>query len=133
MSSKEKKEILPPYSVKGYEQTGSYTVEDEADRKVFRQLLELGADLDNERHTIHYLYFATEEGADEACRDLESIGFDVTAGEKLESEPSTRKWPVKAERIEIINEEVIRSLRKPLAEIAEKHGGEYDGWEAAAG
>lgn len=37
-----------------------------------------------------------------------------------------------AERTEVINERVISALRWPFQEIAEKYGGEYDGWEAAA-
>jgi len=68
MSSKDKKEIIPPYSVKGYEQTGSYTIEDEADREVFQPLVALGADLQKERHTIHYLYFSLEAVANAALQ-----------------------------------------------------------------
>lgn len=132
MSPQDKETIVPPYAVEGYEQTGSYTNEDDADRKVFQQLLELGADLNKARHTIHYFYFETVASAEEACKDLEQMHFEVSIGARLEHEPTARQWPVIAERIEVINEETIKALRGPLSEIAENHGGEYDGWEAAA-
>jgi hypothetical protein len=127
-----KKKILPPYSIEGYEQTGSYTDEDDADRQVLNQLIQLGSDLRKERHSIHYFYFETEAGADEARKELARMQFEARAGAQLESEPTSRRWPVIAERTEVIDEKVIRILRKPLTEIAKRHGGEYDGWEAAA-
>jgi hypothetical protein len=57
------KKIVPPYEVEGFEQTGSYTDEDEADRKVLVQLVEQGSDLSKPRHSIHYFYFEDEANA----------------------------------------------------------------------
>jgi hypothetical protein len=54
----------------------------------------------------------------------------MQVGEMLEAELPSRRWPVTADRTEIINEGVIRALRDPFVDIAERHGGEYDGWEA---
>ncbi len=127
-----KKIVLPPYLVEGYEQTGSYTDMDDADRQVFDQLIELGADLSKKRHCIHYLYFPTEDGAQKARQDLKGMRFKVKVGKQVPSEPEARQWPISAEHTEVINMEVIRALRKPLTAIAENYDGEYDGWEAAA-
>lgn len=126
-----KKVIVPPYLVKGYEETDSYTVEDEADQKVLDQLVQLGSDLRKERHSIHYFYFETEAGANQARKELERMQFEVLSGAEIESEPATRRWPLTAERTAVVNQNVIRVLRRPFTEIAEKYGGEYDGWEAA--
>jgi|ERR1700734_1623653 len=122
--------IVPPYNHEGYEQLDSYTDEDEADRKILRQLVEMGSDLSKERHSIHYFYFESKVGAQAAGLELEKMNFEVQVGEMLEEEPSSRRWPVTADRTEVINEAVIRALRDPFVEIAKSHGGEYDGWEA---
>ncbi len=124
--------IVPPYLVPGYEQTESYTDEDEADLKVLAQLRDMGSDLTNARHCVHYFYFPSEADANHAASDLASMDFGVETGEYLPSEPDERRWPVVAERTEVINAEVIRALRDPLKQVAEAHGGEYDGWEAQA-
>ena len=126
------RKIVPPYMVQGYEQTGSYTDSDEGDRKVLSQLIEAGSDLSRARHSIHYFYFGSQAAAEAAGDDLLVLNFDVQIGEPLPDEPSSRRWAVMADRTEIVNESVIRALRPPLTEIAERHGGEYDGWEAQA-
>ncbi len=62
------------------------------------------------------------------------MGFRIKLGMKLEkSHVAMRPWLVMAEHTAIINEQSIHALRIPFTEIAEKHGGEYDGWEAQAG
>jgi hypothetical protein len=128
-----KREVQPPYLVEGYEQTGSYKDPDDADQVVLDQLVQMGSDLTRERHSIHYFYFPTAAGAEEARKDLEKMNFETRAGLMLEGEPAPRRWPVTAERKEVINGEVIHALRKPLTEVAERFGGEYDGWEAQVG
>ena len=131
-SGEDRKKIGPPYSAEGYEQTGSYSDEDDADRKVIAQLVDLGADLSKPRHAIHYMYFDSEAHADTACVELEQMGFAVSAGEELQAESQVLRWPVIAERTEVINEEVILTLREALRQTAQQHGGEYDGWEASS-
>jgi len=106
---------------------------DEADRKVLAQLVEQGSDLSKPRHSIHYFYFEDEASARAAAGELERMDFGVSIGEKLDEDREPQLWPVTAERRDVINRDVIAALRGPLAEIAERHGGEYDGWEAQAG
>jgi regulator of RNase E activity RraB len=127
------KKILPPYSVEGYEQTGSYTEEDDADGQVLAQLIEMGSDLSKPRHSVHYFYFDDEGGARAAAIEIERLDFVVNVGERLDEGRQPQRWPVTAERRDVVNSEVITALRGPLAEIAQRHGGEYDGWEAQAG
>lgn len=126
-----KEHIVPPYNVKGYEQTDSFTDANEADRKVLRQLVEMGCDLENPRHSIHYFYFDSELGSLAAADELVAMAFNVQVGEQVATEPASRRWPVTGDRTEVINEGVIFALREPLTAIAGRHGGEYDGWEAA--
>ena len=78
-------EIVPPYKVEGYEETGSYTNEDEADRIVLDQLVAAGCDLGKERHSIHYLYFDSKSGAEAAGLELERMGFWVRIGDDVEA------------------------------------------------
>ena len=127
------KKIVPPYEDEGYEQTGSYTNEDEADRKVLAQLEEQGSDLSKPRHSIHYFYFEDEANARAAAQELEQMDFGVSIGEQLDEHRDPQRWPVTAERRDVINGAVIAALRPPLTEIAQRHRGEYDGWEAQVG
>ena len=51
------------------------------------------------------------------------MDFEVRIGEYLESEPEERRWPVLAERTEVINAEVVRAWRGPLNQVAQRNGG----------
>jgi regulator of RNase E activity RraB len=68
-----------------------------------------------------------------AADELGKMGFGVNVGEKLDEDCDPQQWPVTAERRDVINGDVVAALRGPLTEIAERHGGEYDGWEAQVG
>jgi Regulator of ribonuclease activity B len=68
-----------------------------------------------------------------AGRELKTLGFRVEFGRGLKAQPESRRWPVLADRTEVINEEVIIALRGPLTRLAKRFGGEYDGWEAQVG
>src|ERR1700733_13880283 len=107
------KKIVPPYRVEGYEATDSFSNDDEADLKVLDQLVGMGSDLNKERHSIHYLYFASEADALAAAKELEAMNFHVEVGEFLPEEPLSRSWPVSADRTEVINMAVVKALRKP--------------------
>lgn len=125
----DQKKIEPPYEREGYQVIGKYDEPQDGDHSVLTRLKEMGSDLSKPRHSIHYFYFEEETSAEAAAEELETMGFDAATCELLETSNGTM-WPVKAETISVINEDVIEALREPLTKLAERHGGEYDGWEA---
>jgi regulator of RNase E activity RraB len=127
------KKIVPPYMREGYEPIDEYLGTEEGDRKILARLVEMGSDLGKPRHSIHYFYFESEDSARVAAQELGQMGFAVGIGERLDEDRDPQRWPVTADRIEVINQEVIAALRAPLTEIAVRNRGEYDGWEAQVG
>jgi regulator of RNase E activity RraB len=125
----DEKKIEPPYEREGYEVLGKYDEPQDGDQMVLSRLEEMRSDLSKPRHSIHYFYFEDEPNAEAAAKELKKMGFNAATCELLETSNGL-KWPVKAEQISVINEDVINALRGPLTEIAERHGGDYDGWEA---
>lgn len=101
----------------------------ELDRVILAQLRGKGSKLALPRHVLHFLDFPNEAAAQSAARDVESIGFDPTvvppAGEGSQ-------WSVRAEATRVIDETTVDTHRAQFERIAAAHGGEYDGWEAAA-
>lgn len=124
---------IPPYLNPEYEETDSFRDEDEGDLKVFEQLREIGADLTDARHCLHYFYFPSEAAADHIVPDLVAMNFMAQKAEPLMSEREERRWLVVAQRVAVISPEVMRALRLPLKRLAKAHGGKYDGWAAKAG
>jgi hypothetical protein len=107
---------------------GAPKTPEEADRLALRQLAGRGADLSKPRHVIHFLYFTTEHEAREA---MEAIG-DAW---KTTIEPpngAIEQWCVRADGDRTIGPDIIPGIRAWFEKLAAEHGGEYDGWEAAA-
>jgi Regulator of ribonuclease activity B len=101
----------------------------EADSLALRQLAGRGADLSKPRHVVHFLYFPSEadaRAAAEACDE----GKWTTA-----VEPPTEtidQWCLKAEAHRTVGPDTVAAFRAWFEGVASTHGGEYDGWEAAA-
>jgi hypothetical protein len=101
----------------------------ELDRLMLRDLKGAGADLTRPRHVIHYLYFADEAVARRAASVIESGGYDVSLTPPTDE---IREWSVRAESTRVVDETTVDAFRAWFEEVAADHGGEYDGWEAAA-
>ena len=102
----------------------------EADSLALRQLAGRGADLTKPRHIIHFVLFAEEEDARAAA---EAIAEAIVDDDRRAAERDDRRV-VRAGR-----RRIAPSARRPCAAfrswfdgVAAAHGGEYDGWEAAA-
>jgi hypothetical protein len=101
----------------------------EADSLALRQLAGRGADLARPRHVIHFLYFATEERARTAADAIAEASWNTTV------EPPTdtiAEWCVRADGQRTVGPETVAAFRSWFESVAAEHGGEYDGWEAAA-
>ena len=101
----------------------------ELDLLILQQLRGKGAKLALPRHVLHFLDYTDEASARTAAEDVEAMGFDATV------EPPTGEgsmWTVRCEATRVVDETTVATHRKLFVRIAETHGGEYDGWEAAA-
>ena len=99
------------------------------DLAVMGSLLDAGARLDEPRHVLHFLYFASQEAAEAAAREAGARGWEAAAHPPVED---ATDWRVVAERPDLVlSAEVVRDSTDVFEEIAARHGGDYDGWEAS--
>jgi hypothetical protein len=98
----------------------------EADARVLDHLAALGCDPGRPRECRHYLYLAGELSAHAVAQTLRTEGWD-TDYERVEE-----VWLVTASTVTALSDEGVRQTRSRLEVLAADHGGEYDGWEAAA-
>ena len=98
------------------------------DRLVIEALRQAGADLSQPRDVRHYLYVPNEKIATFLGPRIEQIGFAV------ETQACRRRLQLADpdQWLAVVTEEQIAEFRKTFETLAEKAGGEYDGWEAAA-
>ncbi len=123
---------IPPYDRNDIEHVDTYDAElpEDGDHKVLEQMIARGTNLALPRHTVYYLYFENLEAARSAAQELSSHGYEAKSG--MPSQIPTRNiWPVIAEKIVVVNEASVTQDRVLLTSVAERYGGEYDGWEAA--
>lgn len=102
----------------------------ELDLLILRQLEGRGADLTRSRHILHFLYFADEAAAKRAVSAIESAGYEVTL---TGPDEDPARWSVRAEATRVVDYSTVAGYRTRFEQIADEYGGEYDGWEAAAG
>lgn len=99
----------------------------EADALVLDHLERLGCDPSEPRECRHYVYVPGELGARAVARSLNgSEGWDA------EIEEVDDAWLVTASVVTNLSRTIVRDTRARLELLAGDHGGEYDGWEAAA-
>lgn len=100
------------------------------DLLVLHQLMQAGADLKQPRHTVHYLYFASPEAATAASHEAQERGFDAEVREPLPDYPG--QWSLVCGRHRVVvDPATVREHCDLFEELAERHEGEYDGWEAS--
>ena len=101
----------------------------EADALALRQLAGRGADLTKPRHVIHFVYFATESSARSAAEAIGEASWKTVVEAPTET---SAEWCVKADDHRIVGPDTVAAFRAWFQGVAQTHGGEYDGWEAAA-
>lgn len=98
------------------------------DLQVVAQLEKLGYNLNAPRHVLFYLYFPGKDQAETAAEALRARGHQVGL-----REPRTAilDWAVVAEsRDRALIPDFLRDTVDFCEDLAKKHGGRYDGWEA---
>ena len=93
------------------------------------QLARAGADLTKSRHVIHFLDFSNATSAEAASAVLEDAGYETTV---TPPDDSVEHWAVRAEANRVVGHDTVDAFRAFFERVAAEHGGEYDGWEAAA-
>jgi hypothetical protein len=97
------------------------------DAIVLAHLRKQGADLSRARHVRHFAVFPVEDAARAAAPAIAQAGYTVGV------EPAgADRWELRAEITAVVDETTVGPARAWLTAIAVEHGGDYDGWEAAA-
>jgi hypothetical protein len=107
----------------------SFSTPAEGDRMILDMLRLQGADLSLPREVLHYSYFADEATANAAADAIRGAGYEVRV------EPSSAgdgTWLALATGERVVDETTVDGVRARFDQVAGEHGGEYDGWEAAA-
>jgi Regulator of ribonuclease activity B len=116
--------FLDRFRASGFPATGV-----EADALAIKHLKKGGADLSKPRHVIHFVYFQSAEDAHAAAETIEAASWNAAV------EPpgdTIAQWAVRADGERVVGPETISAFRAWFEHVAAEHGGEYDGWEAAA-
>jgi hypothetical protein len=99
------------------------------DLAVLGELIKAGADLTESRHVIYYSYAPSEAVAHLMGGEAEAKGFSAEIREPLEQLPT--HWSVVCETHAVTSPDFVRDSDDFFQELADRHGAEYDGWEAS--
>ena len=101
---------------------------DEHDLEILETLEEHGDDLAEPREIRVDLLLPERAGGGGRRLRAEEAGYDVVGFEATgEEEP----WAIRASRDLRVDRENVTGFRSHFHDLAERHGGEFDGWEAA--
>lgn len=99
------------------------------DLAVLDNLIENGADLTQSRHVVYYSYAPSEAVARAMGREAEEDYFTAEIREPLAEFPG--QWAVVCEKHAVISPDFVREADDFFQALADRHGAEYDGWEAS--
>ena len=101
------------------------------DLQLLGQLMAQDADLTKPRHALYYLYFATRDAADTAAVEGRAAGYACNVREPVAERPD--QWSLVCERPDaVLDPASVIAADNLFQGIADRLGGEFDGWEAAA-
>ena len=114
-----------------------YMVSREGDRRVLAALASHGSNLAMPAQTIHFLYFKSMDDAKSAARELQAAGYQNL---RVDRAPTKSLWKrlfgpheysCIAETHFVPSEQRVFATTDQMNALADKFGGEYDGWEAS--
>lgn len=98
-------------------------------RRLVETLEEHGDDLTSVRRVDHWAYFPTSSLRDTFVADARDQGFGLErAPDDLDGQSP---FGANVARHDSVDLDDIHEVVMTLVELAERHGGEYDGWETA--
>lgn len=99
------------------------------DLMLLDQLMKSGADLTATRHVIYYSYTPSKEVAQAMEGEAAAAGWRAEVREPLPDFPD--QWGVVCERHAVTSPDFVREADDFFQDLADRHGAEYDGWEAS--
>jgi hypothetical protein len=94
------------------------------------QMLSMGADLTKPRHALYFLYFTSEAVAAAAAEEGRAGGYACEVREPLPN--NNGQWSLVCERQDaLLDIEGVKAADDLFQGIADRHHGDFDGWEAA--
>jgi hypothetical protein len=94
------------------------------------QMIQQGADLQDPRHALYYLYFGSQAAAEAGAVDGRGAGYTCTVRDPLPEYPD--QWSLVCERQDaVLDIGGVRAADDLFQGIADRHQGDFDGWEAA--
>jgi Regulator of ribonuclease activity B len=94
------------------------------------EMVKQGSDLTQPRHALYFLYFRSQEAAESGAGDARAAGYQCDVREPLPGYPD--QWSLVCERPDAVPSiEGVRTADDLFQGIADRLGGEFDGWEAA--
>src|SRR5437016_2639903 len=109
----------------------------DGDRQVLAALAAHGSDLTKPAHTIHFLYFKTMDAANAAAQELQRAGYQNIRTHRAPASSiwkrlfGPREYSCIAETYAVPSESAVFAITDWMTAIAQKLGGDYDGWEAS--
>ena len=101
------------------------------DLALLGQLLQQGADLQQPRHALYYLYFPSRTAAEAGAEEGRSPGYACEVREPVPEYPD--QWSLVCERPDsVLDPAGVNAADDLFQGIADRFVGEFDGWEAAA-
>ena len=97
------------------------------DRDVVDALEQHGDSLRTERRVDHWVYFGDVESRSRFAEAVHGLGFGI-----VELDASSESGPgLQVHRVDSVQLDDIHEVTTTLQELAERYGGEYDGWETS--
>jgi hypothetical protein len=94
------------------------------------EMMKQGADMNQPRHALYYLYFGTREAAEAAAVDGREAAYSCEVRDALPQYPG--QWRLVCERSDaVLDIAGVRGADDLFQGIADRLEGEFDGWEAA--
>jgi len=100
-------------------------------RHVIEQLKEHGDRLEKQRIVSHWAYFPDEASRSLFVDSIEKLGYNVTMQEINTESDTPCPMSVGFEKVDHVDWDSINQVTLELFELAERHSGEYDGWETS--
>lgn len=101
------------------------------DLALLGQLMSQGADLSKPRHALYYLYFTDKDTAEIGAAEARTAGYSCEVRDPMPEYPG--QWSVVCERHDaVLDPPGVIDADNLFQGIADRHGADFDGWEAAA-
>jgi hypothetical protein len=101
------------------------------DLQLMGQLMQQGANLSLPRHALYYLYFPIRTAAEAGAEEGRTAGYSCEVRDPLPQYPD--QWSLVCERSDaVLDPNGVNAADDLFQGIADRLGGDFDGWEAAA-